>query len=83
MRPIPNERNASGVWRNSKLPDCTPVKLSISILPELQQRLQDYASAYAKHYGSEEPVVELIPAMLVAFLKSHREYTKYSKGRAV
>ncbi|MEZ5656840.1 MAG: DUF2274 domain-containing protein [Sphingobium sp.] len=66
-----------------KLPDRTPIKLSISILPDLHQRLQDYAAAYAEHYGCEEPVVELIPAMLVAFLDSDREFAKYSKGRAV
>lgn len=66
-----------------KLPDRTPVKLSISILPELHQRLTEYATAYAEHYGSEEPVVELIPAMLAAFLDSDREYAKYSKKRAM
>jgi hypothetical protein len=46
----------SGI-RLPKLPDRAPVKLSISILPDLHQRLQDYATAYAEHYGSEEPVV--------------------------
>lgn len=60
----------------SKLPDRTPVKLSISILPDLHQRLQDYAAAYAEHYGSEEPVVELIPAMLAAFLDSDRGFAR-------
>lgn len=69
--------------RLQKLPDRTPVKLSISVLPELHQRLQDYAAAYAEHYGSEESVAELIPAMLTAFLDSDREFAKYSKGRAV
>jgi len=67
--------------RLPKLPDRTPVKLSISILPELHQRLQDYAAAYAEHYGSEEPVVELIPAMLAAFLDSDREFARRRVGR--
>lgn len=62
--------------RLQKLPDRTPVKLSISVLPDLHQRLQDYAAVYAKHYGSEEPVVELIPAMLAAFLDSDREFAR-------
>lgn len=62
--------------RLAKLPDRTPVKLSISVLPELHQRLTDYAAAYAKHYGCEEPVVELIPAMLAAFLDSDREFMR-------
>lgn len=65
--------------RLQKLPDRTPVKLSISILPELHQRLQEYAAAYAEHYGSEEPVAELIPAMLAAFLESDREFARNRK----
>ncbi|MEZ5656263.1 MAG: DUF2274 domain-containing protein [Sphingobium sp.] len=67
--------------RLHKLPDRTPVKLSISILPELHQRLQDYAAAYDEHYGSEEPVVELIPAMLTAFLDSDREFARWRGSR--
>ena len=65
--------------RLQKLPDRTPVKLSISVLPELHQRLQDYAAAYAEHYGSEEPVAELIPAMLAAFLDSDRDFVRHRK----
>lgn len=57
-----------------KLPDRTPVKLSITITPDLQAALQDYASIYAETYGAEEPVVELIPAMLAAFLKGDRAF---------
>lgn len=65
----------SGI-RLPKLPDRTPVKLSISVMPELHQRLQDYTAVYAEHYGSEEPVAELIPAMLAAFLDSDREFAR-------
>lgn len=68
----------SGI-RLPKLPDRTPVKLSISVLPELHQRLHDYAAAYAEHYGIEELVAELIPAMLAAFLDSDREFTRGRK----
>jgi len=60
----------------ARLPDRTPVKLTISILPELQQRLSDYAEVYARSYGAPEPVAELIPAMLTAFLESDREFIK-------
>lgn len=67
--------------RLQKLPDRTPVKLSISILPDLHQRLTEYAAAYAEHYGSEEPVTELIPAMLAAFLDSDREFVRRRGGR--
>lgn len=60
----------------AKLPDRTPIKLTISITPDLQQTLQDYARCYAEAYGAEESVVELIPHMLVAFLAGDRGFAK-------
>ena len=60
----------------ARLPDRTPVKLTISVLPELHQRLGEYAEAYARAYGSTEPVSELIPAMLAAFLDSDRAFVR-------
>lgn len=59
-----------------KLPDRTPVKLAITITPDLQTALQDYAKIYAATYGVEEPVAELIPAMLAAFLDGDRSFAK-------
>ena len=55
-----------------KLPDRTPLKLSLTILPELHQRLTAYAALDAETYQVEEPLSELIPAMLAAFLDSDR-----------
>lgn len=60
----------------AQLRDRTPVKLSISVMPDLNQALNDYAALYAQAYGREEPVVDLIPAMLVAFLESDRAFSK-------
>lgn len=60
----------------AQLRDRTPVKLSISVMPDLNQALNDYAALYAEAYGREEPVVDLIPAMLVAFLESDRAFSK-------
>lgn len=60
----------------AKLPDRTPVKLAITITPDLQNALRDYAAVYAKTYGSEEPIAELIPAMLAAFLDSDRNFVR-------
>jgi hypothetical protein len=65
--------------RLAKLPDRTPVKLTISMMPELQQRLTEYAEFYRTTYGSDEPVAELVPAMLSAFLDSDRTFVK-SRG---
>ena len=59
-----------------KLPDRTPVKLTISLLPDLKQALDDYAALYSATYGEDEPVTELIPQMLAAFLASDRSFAK-------
>ncbi|MES1983369.1 MAG: DUF2274 domain-containing protein [Pseudomonadota bacterium] len=59
----------------AKLPDRTPVKLALTITPDLQNALRDYA-AYAQAYGTEEPIAELIPAMLAAFLESDRSFIR-------
>lgn len=59
-----------------KLPDRTPVKLTIAVMPDLNQALSDYAALYAQTYGREEPVAELIPAMLAAFLDGDRAFAK-------
>jgi hypothetical protein len=66
--------------RIAKLPDRTPVKISIAVLPELHDALQDYAKLYADTYGQSAAMIELIPAMLVAFLESDREFQKARKG---
>ncbi len=62
-----------------KLPDRTPVKLTITLNPELHQRLQSYAALYRDTYGTPEPVADLIPYMLDAFLDSDRVYAKAQK----
>ena len=59
-----------------KLPDRTPVKLSVTVTPDLHQALQDYAALYADAYGRNELVVELVPAMLTAFLDSDRAFAR-------
>ncbi len=64
-----------------KLPDRTPVKLAISVMPELHRALSDYAALYSQTYGHDEPVAELIPAMLAAFLESDRSFRR-SKTKA-
>jgi hypothetical protein len=60
----------------ARIPDRTPVKLTITMMPDLHQALIDYARIYAETYGREEPIAELIPAILVAFLESDRGYTR-------
>lgn len=60
----------------ARLPDRTPVKLAITITPDLNEALRDYAKLYSETYGVEESVADLIPAMLHAFLLSDRTFAK-------
>lgn len=60
----------------AKLPDRTPIKLAITVTPDLHQALAEYAALYSETYGRNEPVAELVPAMLTAFLDSDREFAK-------
>ncbi|CAN5317037.1 DUF2274 domain-containing protein [soil metagenome] len=64
----------------ARLPDRTPVKLSISITPDLAEALAAYARLYTAAYGREEPVAELVPAMLENFLGSDREFVKAQRA---
>jgi len=65
----------------AQLPDRTPTKITISLMPDLNRALGDYAALYAQTYGREEPIAELIPAMLAAFLEGDRTFARNrSKG---
>jgi hypothetical protein len=59
-----------------RLPDRTPVKLAVTVTPDLHQMLQDYAALYAAAYGREEAITDLVPAMLSAFLESDRNFAR-------
>lgn len=56
--------------RLHKLPDRTPVRMSISLDPELSAALLDYALIYERTHGEAEKPETLIPAMLDLFLSS-------------
>lgn len=66
----------------SRLPDRTPVKLAISLLPDLHETLLDYARLYQATYGQAEALADLIPHMLSAFLDSDRAFAKSRSGAA-
>jgi len=63
----------------ARLPDRTPIKLTITVGAELHQALKEYADLYQATYGTTEPVVDLIPYMLEAFLASDKAFAKASK----
>ncbi len=63
----------------AKLPDRTPVKITMMVSPELNRMLQDYAAYYATAYGTEESVGELCPYMLAAFVEADKGFQKARK----
>ena len=56
--------------RLQKLPDRTPVRMNLSVDPDLASKLNDYAEIYGQTYGAREKAETLIPAMLETFLGS-------------
>jgi hypothetical protein len=63
----------------AKLPDRTPGKLTVTISPDLNRALAEYAELYRDTYGESETVAELVPFMLEAFLASDRGFAKARK----
>jgi hypothetical protein len=63
----------------AKLPDRTPIKLTVTIGAELHQTLKEYADLYQATYGVSEQVVDLIPFMLDAFLTSDKNFVRAGK----
>jgi len=63
----------------TQLPDRIPVKLTVTLQPDLKKALDDYAALYARTYGAQEPVAELVPFMLESFLKADAGFRKSRK----
>ena len=65
----------------ARIPDRTPVKLTIALTPDLNQALADYTELYREAYGQSETVSDLIPYMLRAFLDSDRGFVKARQAK--
>lgn len=63
----------------AQLPDRIPVKLTITLQPDLKKALDDYAAMYSRTYGADEPVAELVPFMLESFLRADAGFKKGRK----
>ena len=62
-----------------QLPNRIPVKLTITLQPDLKKALDDYADMYSRTYEADEPVAELVPFMLESFLKADAGFKKGRK----
>ncbi len=65
----------------SKLPDRVPVKLTVTLTPDLASRLRGYADLYAETYGVREEPAELVPYILDAFLKGDVEFRRANRAK--
>ena len=70
-----------GAIKLGRLPEHAPVKIMIMLRPDLARALEDYSQFCAASYGKDEPLGELIPAILTAFLDSDREFVRSRKGK--
>lgn len=66
--------------RLAKLPDRTPVRITIMVAPELAAALADYAEIYRQSYGAEEKPETLVPAMLETFLGGDAGFRRARKA---
>ncbi|WP_298916539.1 DUF2274 domain-containing protein [uncultured Algimonas sp.] len=65
--------------RIGKLPDLTPVKMTIQVEPDVHRMLEDYAQLYAQSYGEKIAPAALVPSMLASFLASDNGFKKARK----
>lgn len=64
----------------AKLPDRTPVKIAISLPPDLHAALNDYLALYRATYDDRDAnLADIVPAMLDSFLASDRAFAKARK----
>lgn len=66
--------------RIGKLPDLTPMKLTVSLEPEVHKMLEDYAKIYADTYGDAVKPSELIPSMVAGFLATDSGFKRARKS---
>jgi hypothetical protein len=79
----PEGKNSMPELKLSKLPDRMPVKITVTLPPELNHALRQYAGIYRATYGEAESVADLIPFMLTGFLESDRGFSKARKDTTV
>lgn len=66
--------------RLDKLPDRTPVRMTIALDPDLAAALIDYAEIYQRTYGDPQRPEALVPAMLETFLGSDAGFKRARKA---
>ncbi len=58
------------------IPDHKPVKITISLCPDIHAALSDYAEIHAREYGKQSSASEIAALMIEKFLTSDREFKR-------
>jgi len=66
--------------RIGKLPNLTPVKITVIFDPEVHKMLEDYANIYRDSYGEAVKPAALIPSMVKAFLSTDTGFKRARKA---
>ena len=66
--------------RIGKLPDLTPIKLTVSLEPKVHKMLEDYARIYGDSYGENVKPAELVPSMIAGFLATDNGFKRARKA---
>tara|TARA_R110000772_G_scaffold69345_4_gene153249 strand:+ start:852 stop:1130 length:279 start_codon:yes stop_codon:yes gene_type:complete len=60
----------------SKLPNRTPVKITVTLPPNVHEDLTDYARIYEQTHGDSEKIEDLLPYIIAAFLDADKGFQK-------
>ena len=61
------------------IPDHKPVKVTLSLAPEIHDALTDYATLHAREYERQSSVSEIAALMIEKFLASDRQFKRARK----
>ena len=66
--------------RIGKLPDLTPMKMTVSLDREVYEMLEDYARIYGESYGEAVKPADLVPSMVSGFLATDNGFKRARKA---
>lgn len=61
------------------IPDQKPVKITMSLAPDIHAALSDYATLHAREYGKQSSITEIAGLMIEKFLSSDRQFKRARK----
>ncbi|MDR6623810.1 DUF2274 domain-containing protein [Caulobacter segnis] len=66
--------------RLGKLPNRTPSKLTLSLWPELDERLRLYAERHSAQTGQVVSAADIAPHILADYIEGDREFARVLKA---